>query len=317
MLLASIAPETQAKTLDFRGVMAYIPFVIIAHLSDLHVLDLENVRARDFFSKRAVGGTNLLTGRRNSHPLELAERLIEDVTRIAPDHVVVTGDVTNLSLPGEFQRATRLLQPLWGYDKLTVIPGNHDCYTAGAQAESRFERFFGELLFKDNTCTGTEQSPAIKVFDDVVIVGLSSALKTGALMSWGQVGTGQLDRLDAALTRPDVQGKSIIALIHHNLHKRDPFKELTSSLRDREELIARLLAHNVNVLCHGHTHRSNRFEVSLGSHSMLVIGSGSSTQNTADPERVARYNLMQVEDGALRIRTRAYEPEHRRFEWLV
>ena len=297
--------------------MTYTGFVLIAHLSDLHVLDLENVRTRDFLNKRAVGGMNLVTGRRNSHPLELAERLIEDVTRINPDHVVVTGDVTNLSLPGEFQRATRLLQPLWNYDRLTVVPGNHDCYTSGAQSESRFERFFGELLFRQDTGPTAEHYPAIKVLGDVAIVGLSSALKTGPLMSWGQIGEEQLGRLQTALSRPEMADKFIIALVHHNLHKRDSFHEMTSSLRDREELIARLLTHKVDVLCHGHTHRAHRFEVSLDTHTMLVIGSGSSTQNSTDTDRVARYNLMQVENGALRIRTRAYDVEHRRFEWLV
>ena len=77
----------------------------IAQLSDLHIFDSEGVMVRDFVSTRVVGGLNLVLGRRNSHPLELAERLIEDVTQQDLDHVVVTGDITNLSLPGEFQRA--------------------------------------------------------------------------------------------------------------------------------------------------------------------------------------------------------------------
>ena len=92
---------------------------------------------------------------------------------------------------------------------------------------------------------------------------------------------------------------------------------MTASLRDRDEVLARLLGLRMNILCHGHTHRAHRFDVSLENHTMLVIGSGSSTQNTTDPERVARYNLTHIENGKARIRTRVYDPTHRRFEWLV
>jgi 3',5'-cyclic AMP phosphodiesterase CpdA len=291
--------------------------VLIAQLSDLHVFDRETAQVSDFFNKRAIGGLNLVTGRRNAHPIELTERLIEDVTRIDPDHVVVTGDVTNLSLPGEFQRVSRLLRPLWGYERLTVIPGNHDCYTQGAQDEQRFERFFGELLFGQDSAPETWRYPAIKDLGDVVIVAMSSALKTGPFMAWGRVGQGQLDRLERELRDRDLLDKFTIGLVHHNLHKRDKIHEMTASLRDRDEVLARLLGLRMNILCHGHTHRAHRFDVSLENHTMLVIGSGSSTQNSMDPERVARYNLTQVENGEARIRTRVYDPTHRRFEWLV
>ena len=288
----------------------------IAQLSDLHILDLESVRAGDFMSKRITGGLNLLTRRRNAHPLDLAERLVADVEELSPDHVVVTGDVTNLSLPGEFQRAHRLLRPLGGYERLTVIPGNHDVYTEGASRQQRFESYFGELLF------GTTESPlhvypAIKDLGEILVVGLCSAFPTPLFTSYGRVGDEQLLRVESELSSGKYDGHFKIALVHHNLHKRSAWKEASSALRDRSDVIARLLALGFDMILHGHSHQAHRFAVSRDDHTMLVIGSGSSTWNTADPDRAARYNIYTVEKKLTRIRTRVYDQRRRRFEWLV
>lgn len=290
----------------------------IAQISDLHILDLEAVGVRDFLNKRLTGGLNLLTKRRNAHPLEVMERLVEDLTLHPVDHVVVTGDVTNLSLPGEFQRASRLLRPLGGYESLTVIPGNHDVYTAGAQEQRRFESYFGHLLFGSDATEDTWTFPAIKDLGEVVLIGLCSALPTPPITAWGRVGADQLARVEDALAGPELRDRFTIALVHHNLHKRGAWSEAMSSLRDRDEVIASLLSLKVNLLLHGHTHKAHRFSVSRDGHTMFIVGSGSSTWSSEDPEHVARYNVYHVQDGDLRrIRTRVYDQNRRRFEWLV
>ena len=290
----------------------------IAQISDLHVLDLEAVRLRDFLSKRITGGVNLLTARRNSHPIELAERLVADLTLEELDHVVVTGDVTNLSLPGEFQRVSRLLKPLGGYADVTVVPGNHDIYTRGAAAERRFESYFSHLVFESGRDRAGWEFPAIKDLGDVVIAGLCSALPTPLLTAWGRVGHEQLDRLQAALERPEYEQRFKIVALHHNLHPRTGFAEATASLKDRDDVVSRLLELKVNLVLHGHTHKPHRYAVARGGHTMYVVGSGSSTLSSADIAQVARYNIYSIEEGKLaRIRTRVYDRVRRRFEWLV
>ncbi len=288
----------------------------IAQLSDLHVPDLENVRPVDFLSKRLSGGVNMLLRRRNSHPIELAERLIEDVSVQAPDHVVVTGDITNLSLPGEFQRAARLLRALGGYDRLTVIPGNHDCYTAGAERSQRFESYFGDTLFGDQE-ESERRYPAIKDLGGVVLCALSSAIRSPWFFATGRVGEEQLRRLEEALTSEQYRDHFKIVLVHHNLHERGKMSEATASLLDRGDVLARLQSLNVDLVLHGHSHRAHRFVVSRDDHTMLVIGCGSSTQNTDDPDLAARYNIYTIDGSLKRIRTRVFDRARRRFEWLV
>ncbi|MFT7622871.1 MAG: 3',5'-cyclic AMP phosphodiesterase CpdA [Myxococcota bacterium] len=289
----------------------------IAQLSDLHILDLESVRLTDFFSKRLTGGINLLTRRRNAHPLELAERLIEDVSKQAPDHVVVTGDVTNLSLPGEFQRASRLLRALGGFPRLTVIPGNHDVYTAGAERQQRFEAYFGELLFGEEFRPGEHVYPAIKDVGDAVIVGLSSAIKTKPFYATGRIGEEQLGRVVEALSAPEMKDRFKVVLLHHNLHTRGARADAHKGLLDRAVVLEKLQTLGVDLVLHGHTHRAHRFAVTRDDHTMLVIGSGSSTQNTDDPDMSARYNIYTIDGKLRRIRTRVFDRQRRRFEWLV
>ena len=53
-----------------------------------------------------------------------------------PDHIALTGDLVNISLPTEFSRAAEWLAALGGPHDVTVIPGNHDVYVATAWPES-------------------------------------------------------------------------------------------------------------------------------------------------------------------------------------
>ena len=70
----------------------------IAHISDLHLLDLEGAVPRRIFNKRFTGWVNIRLNRGHTHkptPVHAAGKAFHDV---GVDHVVVTGDLTNLAL---------------------------------------------------------------------------------------------------------------------------------------------------------------------------------------------------------------------------
>ena len=103
----------------------------IAHCSDLHLLSLAGARALDFANKRWIGGLNLLANRGRHHHTDVFEAMVADFNRSALDHIVVTGDVTNLALEEEFRFARRLFDTIGlGPEQVTVLPGNHDSYVA-------------------------------------------------------------------------------------------------------------------------------------------------------------------------------------------
>src|SRR5204863_4550509 len=95
-------------------------------------------------SKRLVGMASLLSGRARRFRLEGVPRLVEQVRRLDPDHILITGDLTTTALPNEF-RAARAALADWLDDpeRVTIVPGNHDRYTMWAHRSRRFERYFG------------------------------------------------------------------------------------------------------------------------------------------------------------------------------
>ena len=80
----------------------------IAHLSDPHVLNLEGVpRSRLLLNKRLTGYVNLKLHRGSVHKRQVVEAMVDESSARAVDHVVITGDITNLALESEFELARR------------------------------------------------------------------------------------------------------------------------------------------------------------------------------------------------------------------
>ena len=77
----------------------------IAHVSDLHVLSPAGVRWRSVvFNKRLTGYANILLRRGRVFRRDYLDTVLA-AARHDADHVVVTGDITNLSLDTEYQVA--------------------------------------------------------------------------------------------------------------------------------------------------------------------------------------------------------------------
>ncbi len=81
----------------------------IAHFSDLHLLSLEGVPLRRFLNKRLTGWVNLRLKRGHIHKASYVRAIAREIARAKIDHVVVTGDLTNLALEPEFELARSVL----------------------------------------------------------------------------------------------------------------------------------------------------------------------------------------------------------------
>ena len=70
---------------------------------------------------------NLLFRRARQYPLQRAKMLVGQIQNMKWDHLVISGDLTQLSLEAEFALARETLGPLLKDRKRgTIIPGNHD-----------------------------------------------------------------------------------------------------------------------------------------------------------------------------------------------
>src|SRR3954464_8964275 len=123
----------------------------VAHFSDLHVLALDGVSPSRFMNKRFTGWVNLRLKREHKHRPGHVRAVAREVARAKVDHVVITGDLTNLALEQEFEAVKRLIEEDLGVDPqhVTIVPGNHDLYTRGAMRAQRFTQFFASYLESD------------------------------------------------------------------------------------------------------------------------------------------------------------------------
>lgn len=290
----------------------------LAHLSDVHVNDLSNVRWTRFLNKRLTGLINLIGHRKHAHPRHMLEAAVASIVDDATiDHVVVTGDLTNLSLESEMTAARAILAPL--SHKLSVIPGNHDVYTRGAERSRRFEQIFGDWMFGDSPPdypwrklipATAPQSP------DLHLLGFCSAVARAPFIATGVVSRAQLDRLAAISQAPGFGDPAAfrIALVHHNLHARGWRKDAMHGLTNRDELLDALREAKVDLLLHGHTHVAHRNTL----RGVEVIGCGSTTWASSNAAHLGRYNvytLAKQNETAAHVHTDVvrYDPVERRF----
>jgi len=125
-----------------------------------------------------LGYANWLRSRRLIHRHDILSRLIADAKAHSPDHIVVTGDLTNLALPGEIIAARDWLESIAPPDRLTIVPGNHDAYVPGALEEAM-------TCWRDYASSDTApgdhagaQFPFIRRRGPVALIGLSTAVPT-------------------------------------------------------------------------------------------------------------------------------------------
>ena len=103
----------------------------LAHCSDLHLLSHEGAHWIELANKRWIGAMNLISNRARLYHVAAFDDMIEDLNAQGIDHVLCTGDVTNLAMEREFMFARERFDKLArGPHDVTVIPGNHDAYVA-------------------------------------------------------------------------------------------------------------------------------------------------------------------------------------------
>lgn len=268
----------------------------IAHISDLHVLSLRGVHPLAFAGKRIVGAINLLRGMAHEYSLDVSRALIADLNKQSVDHVVVTGDISNLSLVPEFELAREILMGLsLPASEVTLIPGNHDCYTLDARLRDDFSRVLTPYL-KGDLPVAAGSFPFVRLRGDVAIIALSTAHPSPPLFAVGTLGATQIRAAESLLQHPEVERRFRIVLLHHP--PRSPHAAWHSRLIDGEQFIGMIERAGANLVLHGHLHRECRDQLPGPAGGRVpVIGINSSSWLAKEPARRASYNIYEIEAG--------------------
>lgn len=276
----------------------------LGHVTDPHFRGFSGARPGEFIGKRAIGALNLVVNRRRKHKMELLEVLRDDLAAQAVDHLALTGDLSNLSLEGEWREALRWLAAYGApAHAVTVIPGNHDAYVQPVVTARRFEQMFA--AFQGSDVGGGSGYPFVHLRGDVALLGVSSSVATGDLGAWGEVGPEQLARLEALLSGPELRGRTRVVLIHHPPVMQKGIE--SRNLRDRAALASVLARAGAELVIHGHDHRDEQTAVpGPGGRPIPIVGAGSASYAGA-AERRARYNIYEIEGSRITVVTRAHD----------
>lgn len=220
----------------------------IAHLSDPHLPPPTGAFGlRDLFTKRLLSRI-AWRKKRKVHRPEVLEALIADLKAAAPDHVVISGDLTNFASPPEITAARAWLEGLGPSSNHTVSPGNHDAL-AGEGGHERFAVWSPWLGDTDEA-----HFPQVRVRGPVAIFNLCSAVPTAPHLATGRLGAEQLQRLDAALADPAYAKLFRLVVLHHPPHAGAVSKR--KRLEDQQALRAVLAKHGADLVLHGHAHEA-------------------------------------------------------------
>ena len=92
----------------------------LAHISDVHLAPLPPVRFQDLLSKRITGFLNWKLKRNKTLDGDGLGHLIRHMQAQEPDLVTITGDLTNLALESEIQRAGEWLESVGPPERVCV-----------------------------------------------------------------------------------------------------------------------------------------------------------------------------------------------------
>lgn len=279
----------------------------LAHCSDLHLLSHDGARWLELANKRWIGAMNLLSNRSRHYHVAAFDDMVADLNAQGIDHVLCTGDVTNLALRREFEFARAHFDKLaGGFANVTVIPGNHDAYVA--EGIGLFAELFGPYATTDAGWGWTEADagergddlhwPIVRVRGELALIGTSTSRQTPWFTAYGRLGPGQLARLGRALADPRLAGKVRVVAIHHPPAGKRARSRIRG-LRDHAAFADVIAAAGADLIVHGHEHRDMTEALPGPAGPVPVRGVASGTYLHNKPDRVARYRIYELAGGRI------------------
>ncbi len=282
----------------------------LAHLSDPHLTSLHAVHPRELLNKRLLGYLSWQLHRRREHRPEVLEALALDLTAQQPDHIAITGDLTQLGLAQEYRQAADWLARLGPPEQVTVIPGNHDRYVATPWEDSL--AYWKPYLASD---AGAPFFPALRRRGPAVLIGVDSAPPSAPFLATGTVGKSQLAQLSALLESCAGPGLCRIVLIHHPPHPEAVKRR--KRLTDAAALNEILARRGCGLILHGHSHQWQLHWLQGPRTPIPVLGVPSASARGLKRGYRARYHLCHLSPRAfgfkVYVEIRGFCPSTQRF----
>jgi 3',5'-cyclic-AMP phosphodiesterase len=261
----------------------------IAHVSDAHVLDPRPSRTRSGWSMRvrflSFGRPLDAEGRR--HKLR---RSLETAKRVGAQHFVLSGDLTEIGAPGEYETLAEILHDSGiAPDRMTLVPGNHDMY--GSEDAWRWALAGPLAAFSRNAAT----RPG-KVVDvaGASLMPVDATFHQPVTRSAGWVPDEAMEAIERRASDTYLSKQPLVVVQHH-----PPFLRTTSALHWIDGLVgARRMMDMMERfrhlwVLHGHLHAIVDRALSCG------IARICGATAVVDDKHEARVRIYDLRDGRL------------------
>lgn len=234
-------------------------------------------------------------------PVDLAqvgavERLLPT---LAPDAVLLSGDISQRSRHGEFQRGLVALERIGELAPTLVVPGNHDV----EWWKGPFGIFGRRVLYaKYRRYFGEELTPTLRLPGLVVGGALSAHGLAAGSMTWnprdltvkGHLPRSETDRL-TRLFAAEPAGTARVIVVHHNV--------LRGAMSHRMGLAhwhgaqRRLDATGADVVLCGHDHQEGAGQLPGGT----VVATASTLSDRTRGQRPSVFNVVRIDRDAVHV----------------
>ena len=234
--------------------------------------------------------------------------LVRAVAKLAPDLVVVSGDLTQRARVNEFRAAADFLAALPA--PLLIVPGNHDVplYNLVRRWLSPLDRFRRYIT-----------SDLAPFYEDAEVAVLGVNTARALTFKDGRINRGQIA---AALQYFAHCGKDVtrIVVTHHAFDTPDPVPGVaaTHKVVGRATMaMAGLMGAGVDMILSGHLHMSGVGETTkrypAPGRAVLLIQAGTATSTRRRGE-VNAFNVVRVARHEVTVVCMAWRPDEERFE---
>jgi len=237
----------------------------------------------------------------------LLDPLRELVHQLAPNVVVVSGDLTQRAKSEQFEEAKAWLDTLPGPQ--IIVPGNHDISLYNV-----FRRFLAPLdRYKRYI---TDDLDPVYIDDEIAVLGVNTA--RSLTFKDGRVNREQVDKIRATLAglAPDI---TRVVVTHHpfDLPRGAEGEELVHRADMAMNVFAEL---GVDLLMAGHLHLSHagntqaRYKIS--EYAALVVQAGTATSTRGRGE-VNSFNVIRLEPQRIEVDRYGWDSVHNQFQVLA
>jgi len=249
-----------------------------------------------------------------AHDEQLVEAVEQQVDKLKPDLVVISGDFTQRARTEQFREACEFLERLRerGHEVIGV-PGNHDVPLYDVLRRflsplARYRRFIDETL-----CPFVE-------LPDVAVLGINTA--RSLTFKDGRMNKQQIEFIRETFARV-ASDKMRVIVTHHPLFALEVGGELERAIGRQELALDAVEASGVDIVLAGHNHHASSQDASdlvTRAGGVLVVQAGTAT-STRVREQEQSFNTIDIDDASATIAVHAWNGDEfkandaRRYRW--